>query len=159
MWSTREGAGNTTVEAERDMLEMVQHRAARWSRGAWGIISVTALLNELNWQTLSDRRCDQRLSLFYKIINKDLNIPLSAVDLSLTSANTITRKSKRLKAQNNEHKYNLERIYGSDKHSPFWKGTVCRTVPDWNGLDSSVAEAGSYKLFKSRLAPARQQAP
>ena len=84
------GIWDTTVDAERDMLEMVQHRAARWSRGAWGIISVTALLNELNWQTLSDRRRDQRLSLFYKIINKDLNIPLSAVDLSLSSANTKT---------------------------------------------------------------------
>ena len=124
------GIWDTTVDAERDMLEMVQHRAARWSRGAWGIISVTALLNELNWQTLSDRRRDQRLSIFYKIINKDLNIPLSAVDLSLSSSNTKTQKSKTLK--NNEHKYKLERIYSSDKHSPFWKGTVCRTVPDWN---------------------------
>jgi hypothetical protein len=35
-----------TVKQEVDMVEVVQRRAARWARGAYGIISVTALLSE-----------------------------------------------------------------------------------------------------------------
>ena len=136
------GIWDTTVKAESDMLEVVQRRAARWARGAHGIISVTALLNDLNWQLLSDRRRDQRLGLFYKILHQELNINPSSVDLKIST--TSSRK---------KHPYALERVSGRDKHSPFWKGTVCRTVADWNNLDRSVAEAGSFVIFKSRLAP------
>ena len=136
------GIWDSTVGSECDMLERVQRRAARWARGAHGIISVTALLNSLNWQPLSDRRRDQRLGLFYKILNKDLNLPMDSIDLEIST--TSTRKN---------HDLTLVRHKGSDKHSPYWKGTVCRTIPQWNQLDSSVAEAGSYLIFKSRLAP------
>ena len=79
------GIWDTTVKTESYQLEVVQRRAARWARGAWGIISVTALLNELNWQPLEDRRRDQRLGLFYKILHQDLNIPPSSVDLRLST--------------------------------------------------------------------------
>jgi hypothetical protein len=136
------GIWDTTVKNESDMLEVVQRRAARWARGARGIISVTALLNDLNWQPLSDRRRDQRLSLFYKILHQDLNIPPESVDLR--TLQTRTRK---------KHTLVLERLKGNDKHSPYWKGTICRTIPIWNNLDHSVAEAGSFITFKSRLAP------
>ena len=135
------GIWDTTVKAESDMLEVVQRRAARWARGARGIISVTALLNELNWQPLSDRRRDQRLGLFYKLLHSDLNLPPSSVDLHISTS--ITRKN---------HNLAVDRVSGGDRHSPFWKGTVCRTVPTWNNLDRSVAEAGSYLIFKNCLA-------
>ena len=85
------GIWDTTTKCEADMLEAVQRRAARWARGARGIISVTALLNELNWQPLSDRRRDQRLSLFYKILHQNLNLPSESVDLR--TLKTRTRKN------------------------------------------------------------------
>ena len=75
---------DTTVKDESNRLEMVQHRAARWARGAHGIISVTALLKDLNWQPLSDRRRNQRLTLFYKLLNNHINIPPDSVNLSRT---------------------------------------------------------------------------
>ena len=53
---------------------------ARCAPRAHGIISVTALLNELNWKQLSDRRRDQCLSLFYKILHQDLNLPPESVN-------------------------------------------------------------------------------
>ena len=111
------------------------------ARGARGIISVTALLNELNWQPLSDRRRDQRLSLFYTILHQNLNLPPESVDLR--TPKTRTRK---------KHKLVLERVKGSDKHSPYWKGPICITIPTRNNLEPSVAEAGSFLIFKSQLA-------
>ena len=135
------GIWDTTTKCEADMLEAVQRRAARWAREARGIISVTALLNELNWQPLSDRRRDQRLSLFYKILHQNLNLPPESVDLR--TLKTRIRK---------KHKLVLERVKGSDKHSPYWKGPICITIPTWNNLEPSVAEAGSFLIFKSQLA-------
>ena len=136
------GIWDSTVREECDSLEMVHRRAAHWACGARGIISVTALLNDLKWQTLSDRRNDQRLSLFYKILNNSIDIPPETVDLRISK--TKTRK---------KHNLVLQREKGRDKHSPYWKGTICRTIPSWNDLDRCVAEAGSYDIFKSQLAP------
>jgi hypothetical protein len=49
-----------TVKQEVDMVEVVQRRAARWARGVYCIISVTALLRELGWLSLTDQRRNQR---------------------------------------------------------------------------------------------------
>ena len=140
------GIWDTTTKCEADILEVVQLRAARWARRARGIISVTALFNELNWQPLSDRRRDQRLSLFYKILHQNLNLPPESVDPR--TLKTRTRK---------KHKLVLERVKGSDKHSPYWKGPICITIPTWNNLEPSVAEAGSFLIFKSQLAHTAHQ--
>ena len=49
---------------------MVQRRAARFVKSKYKRTeSVTAMLNELGWHSLSKRREDARLILFYKIIN------------------------------------------------------------------------------------------
>ena len=58
-----------TIEA--DKLEQVQRHAARWATGSWGVVSVTALLGELGWEDLGGRRGNQRLTLFYKILDND----------------------------------------------------------------------------------------
>ena len=121
---------------------MVQRCAARWARGAHGIISVTKLLRDLNWLDLADRRRVQRLSLFYKVLHGDLDIPPQSVDLIRTSGSTRTRRS---------HQWSLQRASGKDKSSPLWKGTVLRTLPDWNGLPSKTVEADSASAFKSQL--------
>ena len=81
------GIWDTTTKCEADMLEAVQCRAARWARGTRGIISVTARLNELNWQPLSDRRRDQRLSLFLFVSPSQLETsPKLAHSLSLRAS-------------------------------------------------------------------------
>ena len=98
-----------TNNDEVNRLEMVQRRAARWARGAHGIISVTKLLRDLNWLDLADRRRVQRLSLFYKVLHGDLDIPPQSVDLIRTSGSTRTRRS---------HQWSLQRASGKDKSSP-----------------------------------------
>ena len=129
-----------TVKAEIDMLEIVQRRAARWARGAHGIISVTALLNDLGWESLADRRRNQRLCLFYKILHGGLHIPPDDIDLKFSTRPTRT-----------SHSWKLQRITGKDKHSPLWKGTISRTIPEWNNLSTSAVGADSFTTFKSQL--------
>ena len=56
-------------------LEKVQRRAARWILSR--TTSVTSLLSVLNIPTLQQHRHLSRLTLFYKIINNALDIPIS----------------------------------------------------------------------------------
>ena len=63
------------MKGEAEKLEKrVQKRAARSSRGARGIISIIALLNDLGWPSLADWRQNQRLCLFYKLLNGHFNV-------------------------------------------------------------------------------------
>ena len=148
--STLEYCGSvwdTTVQCESETVEMVQHRGARWARGAHGIVSITELLKQLKWQTLADRREVSRLNLFYKILNNDIDIPPECVDIRLQEGR-VTRK------QQKQHNLTLKRIRGKDQFSPLWKGTIARTIPVWNSLPKDTAEVGSFITFKSRLSPA-----
>ena len=131
---------DTTVKNESAMLENVQRRSARWARGARGIISVTALLKDLDWQSLADRRQNMRLCLFYKILNSELNIPGKSVDI----VPSVRRNRK-------AHSLNLNPVNGRGEFSPFWKGTVARTVPEWNKLSEAAVSADSITTFKSQL--------
>ena len=63
-----------------DKLEMVQRRAARFVKNKYKRTeSVTAMLNELGWHSLSKRREDARLIPFYKIINNLAKVPVPRV--------------------------------------------------------------------------------
>ena len=50
-------------------LESTQYKAALAVSGAWKGTNNDRLLEELGWETLSNRRWYRRLCLFYKIIN------------------------------------------------------------------------------------------
>ena len=59
-----------------DKLEMLQCRDARFVKSKYKRTeSVTAMLNELGWHSLSKRREDAKLVLFYKIINNLAKVP------------------------------------------------------------------------------------
>ena len=58
-------------------LEKIQRRAARWTTSDYDTrSSVTAMLNQLGWRTLEQRRADARLCLFYKIVYGLVAVPL-----------------------------------------------------------------------------------
>jgi hypothetical protein len=124
---------------EVDMVEVVQRRAARWACGAYGIISVTALLRDLRWLSLTDRRRNQRLCLFYKMLHGNLDIKPSAVDLR--PVDRITRA----------HQWKLQRLSADDKYSPLWKSTILGTIPERNNLSAPIVQVGSFTSFKSQL--------
>ena len=53
-------------------VEMVQRRAARFAKSDYcRITSVSKLLDDLGWSTLSDWRKESRLSMFGKAVNND----------------------------------------------------------------------------------------
>ena len=62
---------------------------------------------------------------------------------------TGTRRDKKA------HEWTIKRLYGKDQNSPLWKGTICRTIPEWNRLGREIVSAGSTDSFKSRLSGAK----
>ena len=133
-----------TVKAEADQLEAVQRRAARWARGAYGIVSVTALLKDLKWKNLADRRRDQSLCIFYKLLHDEFDLDIEPLDLKPATFRSDHCNNKK-----------LERVVGKDRHSPLWKGCICKTIPVWNALPEEVVTADSVLTFKSRLSAVR----
>ena len=139
---------DTTVDDESNQLEVIQRCSARWARGhgAFEILSITKLMNDLTWRALSDRRRIHRLSLFHKLSNGELKVNPEEVDLQIHRPSGRTR-----------HRYNLKRLAGKDTHSPLWRGTVCRTITDWNALPDSLLEVSDLAAdpllsFKGQLA-------
>ena len=136
-------------------VERVQNRGARWVRGARGIISITALLNDLHWDPMATRRHNQRLCLFHKLLNQAMDVDLK--ELNLKQLKFTTAKTSR-----SYHPNKLVRINASDKHSPLWTGTVIRTIKDWNSLPNTTLDtvtssgsAGSITTFQSQLKAAK----
>ena len=60
-----------------DELEKIQRRAARFVTGVYGRYqSVSKLIKELEWDSLSLRRTVNRLTIMYKILNKEIAIDI-----------------------------------------------------------------------------------
>ena len=64
-----EFSGNTILPNLMEKLESVQYSAALAVSGAWRGTSREKLYAGLGWESLSSRRWNGRLTLFYKIIN------------------------------------------------------------------------------------------
>ena len=124
------------------LIVLLKDRESTAPRGPHGIISVTALMRDLNWPELADRRRNQRLCLFYKILNGELDIAPESLDLT-PAPTSRTRCS---------HHQKLKRVAGGDKNSPYWKGTILRTIPQWNDLPKETVEAINIEAFKRKLA-------
>ena len=71
-----------------DSLEQVQRRAARFTTGDYHTTSsVTAMLADLGWKRLEDRRKDLRLTLLYKIVHDHVAVSVDTLWL-VRSINT-----------------------------------------------------------------------
>ena len=56
-------------------VEMVQRRAARYCLHAYGQVSVTAMIQQLKWETLEQRRLKARVVMGYRVVNDLIKIP------------------------------------------------------------------------------------
>ena len=82
-------------KGNKDKIEKVQRRAARFvSNNFRRKASVSEMLHNLGWQSLDSRRQDQRLVLFYKIINGLASVETEEI---LTPADSRTRKNHSFK--------------------------------------------------------------
>ena len=99
---------------------------------------------------MADRRRNQRLCLFYKLLDGVIDVDTSELNL-VRYRNSNKRKTKHY------HPDKLIPVRGKDTHSPLWTGSVVRTVADWNRLPTAaldqleVNKAGSFTSFKSQL--------
>ena len=92
---TTEEPSNPPLAKDRDILEAVQRRAARFVTQDYSRdTSVTQLMKDLHWLQLKDRRWDIRLSLMYRIVTGKVVVP---VDILLPADSHTCSK--------HEHKY------------------------------------------------------
>ena len=101
--------------------------------------SVSAMIRQLGWDSLADRRRDIRLSLFYKAVHELTAIPTEEV---LVKADDRTRSS---------HPYKFRHIKSDT--TTYRNSFFPRTVPQWNALPceavmprSSLASSGPSGL-------------
>ena len=95
-------------------------------------------MQELGLKSLEERRRDLRLALLYKVTHEQVNVPADDLDLSRPARNT---------RQNHIFKYQHPIATTSELKFSF----VHKTIPEWNALPASAAEACSLDSFKAQL--------
>ena len=127
---------HTTTAVKK--IESVQRRAARTTLNRYRrTSSVDAMLTELNWQSLADRRRIARLVMFYKIHHHlvAINMPLES---KLLPAPTRTENSLAYVIPTSSRDYHLYSFYP-------------RTVRDWNYLPQDLVQLCTPEAFRSAL--------
>ena len=96
------------------------------------------MLHDLGWQSLDGRRQDQRLVIFYKIINGLASVETKDI---LTPADSRTRKNHSFKFQH------LQANCDSYYRFSFFPDTIS----SWNNLAFGIEEVDSVEGFKLKL--------
>lgn len=121
-----------------DTLERINRRAARVVYNkTWRDrdVSPTALLEDLGWGQLSDRRRQQRLSLMYRITHGLVAVPPTRLVKPTRTTRGHSFKYQTIRTTCDITKYSY----------------YPRTIPDWNTLGDSIVNAPSLDSFKQRL--------
>ena len=95
------------------------------------------MLKSLGWEDLQTRRRNAGLTLFYKILNGQVNIPLS---------DELVPADERTCGANNKN-YKHTRSATSVAAASYYD----RTIPDWNKLPEETVIAPSVDAFKAHL--------
>ena len=133
-------------------IEMVQRRAARFVKNirrydsSGNNPSITAALAELGWDTLQDRRRDNRLILLYKVKKNLIKIPESFLPSSMGDRPmTIVTRS---------HASQFQHVTSTVDAYKF--SFITRTALDWNSLpEEEITEESTVDSLKMWLASQR----
>ena len=121
-------------------LEKVQRKASRWATSVYEPrASVSSLLKDLQLDSLESRRKQQRLIFMYKILNEHVAVPADSLGL--------VRSSRLSRGHLNQTKLFRPRTYTTEFSNSF----VNKTIPEWNALPNTVAQADTVANFKCRL--------
>jgi hypothetical protein len=149
-----------------DRLERVQRGAARFicqdyrSRNPG---CVTRMLNSLQLPPLQDRRRNQRLTFFFKIVEGELpGIPSEKYVTPVkekrrikpkNDPDFITKNIVNQMARNNSRCFSIDPLpRNKTPESAVYKNSFFfRTLQEWNALDDNVVKAESIEAFKHRL--------
>ena len=119
-------------------LERVQSKAARFVLNRYDpMASVTQMRAELRWPTLQTRRFATRMTLFYKLVNGLVFLPLP---------DYIIPKARSLRG---EHAHQYTTVH--TRTDVFRHSFYPRTVRCWNILPAILVERPSVDSFKTGL--------
>ena len=123
-----------------NQIEKLQGTAARWTCRRWrNTSSVGEMLDELEWPSLEARRDQSSLLLFHKILCGAVSIEK---DKYMTPAHSLKTTRSSHSAQ-----YRRHQTYSDALKNSFFP----RTIPHWNSLPPSVANAQSTEEFRALL--------
>ena len=127
------------THTHKHRLEMVQRRATRFCSGDFKkYSSVTEMLNNLDWETLEQRRKNDRLTMLYKVSHGLVGI---------NGAEYLTHSDNRRTRGSHQFKYQRQHIRLDVHKYSFFN----RTIPEWNKLPDETTSAPSLDIFKQRL--------
>ena len=128
------------LKLQINQIEKVQRTAARWTCRRWqNTSSVGEMLDELDWPSLEARRDQSSLLLFHKIHCGAVSIEK---DKYMTPAHSLKTTRSSHSAQ-----YRRHQTYSDALKNSFFP----RTIPHWNSLPPSVANAQSTEEFRALL--------
>jgi hypothetical protein len=129
-----------------DVLENVQLRAAKIISGATSRTSRILIYRELCWETLAERRRQQRLVTFYKIING--LAPQYLVDTLPESQDQV---------------YNLRNADRLPnfiaRTSSFQNSFFPKTIHEWNNLPLDIRNSPTLNIFKNKIKDTKHKPP
>ena len=133
--------GYTTLS---DTIEKVQRRAARFvcnkhSRQE----SVTAMLAELGWDTLEERRNKSRVTMLFKIIHAQVAIPSAKLIPTTKSTRGNPMKFRKISTRTNYHKFSF----------------FPTAITLWNSLTPHISQITDLDDFKSEVSAMRLPSP
>ena len=129
-------------KSDQVKLDRVQHRAARFTVGDYSReSSITKILADLEWESLSDRRTKSRLITLYKETH---GLIPSNISSYLQSPNSTRHYRTR---QTGIFKYNMI----STNKDCYRHSLYPNTIPEWNLLDTDTRSAPNIITFKTRL--------
>ena len=132
---------NPHVTKQKQAIEKVQRRAARWVTNQHdSMSSVTAMLKELNWQPLELRRVHSRLCLLYQITNGIVATPHIPYLLPHSHASRSSR-----------HAHTLQHATYQCRTNYFKYSYFPHTIVLWNALPQAVVSSHTLVAFKTSL--------
>ena len=128
------------TQKDIDMVEQVQRRAARFIFNNYSrLASVSEMLTDLNWATLTHSRKEQKAVMLYKIVHHLVDIPASNY-LTPTTTSDITR---------GHHKRFLQ---PSSTVNAYLYSFFPSSIKIWNCLPHNIVDSNNINQFKQNIA-------
>ncbi|XP_072032894.1 uncharacterized protein [Amphiura filiformis] len=119
---------------------MVQRRAARFVESDYHPRhSVTQMLENLQWQSLNERRAHNKVTMLYRIVHGLVAIP-SGPPYFIPATNT---------TRGHHLQFRQQHCRIQSYQFSFFPSVICL----WNTLPASVVSSPSLETFRSRLSP------
>lgn len=128
------------TQYEKLELDKIQNEAARIVTGATKLVSLNALYNEIQWDTLEKRRNDHKLTLFYKMKYNITPVYLSSLVPQSVSA---------ISQYNLRNSDDLQTI--DARTTQYYNSFLPSSVRNWNSLPVEARQSASVNSFKQFL--------